>query len=1454
LTTVVLRVVLLALAYYVAARLGLQLAFADSNASPVWPASGLAVAALAMGGRALWPGILAGAFLANLVEFTANGTGSLAFTAQLSLQIAIGNTLEGLLGAWLYGRMLAHSGGLSTIANVLKFALIALGVSAVAAACGTVSLLHAGAIPEALRWTVLATWWLGDVAGILVVAPVALLWHEQSGRVRNNWKRPETLVFLLLLAVVIGAVFGVRFAPDEQWRWSAYLLVAHVGWAAYRFGGRVTALTTLVVASAAVLGTINGMGPFASGTLNDALFSIQSFVALCSMLGMVLCADLGELRRRPSTDRMRRRLAVHWSTLFLCLAMTVFVWHLVSSATERRARDEFDDIVAGLQQRIVEQIATYEQGLRSGRALFVASDMVSRGEWRKFVDGLDIEHNYPGMQGFGYAMAIGPEDLTPVQAGVRAEGFPAFRVFPEGRRPLSTPIIYLEPFNTANQRAFGFDMMSEAVRRQAIELARNSGETVVSAPVTLVQDAARPGQPGFLMYVPLYFPHTVPPGAGERVANFRGVVYAPFRMHDVMQKVGAAAARAVSVEVFDGHSASGGTLMYASTERTARATSAYPNAFMATASIAVPQHRWTMRVVSLPLFEESIDRQKSQIVLVAGVVISLLFFGVARTLTARHEYAAALAEQMRVALQQSELTYEAMFNAAAEFSIIATDLDGTITSFNRGAARMLGYEPAEVVGQRSIDSFHLPDELAERAQQLTQLHGTVVRKADVLLAVARKGGAEAHEWTLQAKSGLQFPVRLVVTAIVDGAGKVSGFLGVAHNISSQRDLQTSLIAAKEGAEAASRAKTEFVANMSHEIRTPMNAVLGISHLLGKTGLDAEQRKYLDMISSSGRALLAILNDILDFSKIEAGRMELSPQAFSLDEMLDAMVSIMTVNAGDKDLELVVVAEADVPRQLVGDGLRLQQILSNLVTNAIKFTSEGELSLVVQRAATDDGALALRFLVRDSGIGMDPAQQARLFSPFTQADASTTRRFGGTGLGLAISRSLAELMGGTIAVDSAQGEGSLFTLTVPMAIDSDAPAVPLDPALAGLRVLVVDDNERSAHALDELCKAQQWRAVVFTRSADALAYLASFGGAEGAIDAIVVDGQMHGADSLQLLQAARRFGAATAKPVLMTLTQHARNRLSAQEAGAVLLKPVTARSLLHALRNALDPAAGKAAASTPARVKASARLTGVRILLAEDNQLNQFVACGILEPEGAIMHVVGDGEAALAVLASSQRFDLVLMDVQMPRMDGLVATRAVRDQLGLSLPVIAMTAGVMASERDLCTQAGMNDFVAKPVDADHLLATILRYVGRADPGAGAAGNGMEWMEAGVFDISKLLDISAANKTSASLSRMIAKALDAASAQFAEARSGWEAGDHEQALRRLHDLRGVVGVIGAAHFVKQALEIEHALRAGGYDSRIGAWFDAADAALEQTLARGRHWLAALEDGAPAEPPTF
>ena len=524
-----------------------------------------------------------------------------------------------------------------------------------------------------------------------------------------------------------------------------------------------------------------------------------------------------------------------------------------------------------------------------------------------------------------------------------------------------------------------------------------------------------------------------------------------------------------------------------------------------------------------------------------------------------------------------------------------------------------------------------------------------------------------------------------------------------ENLIEQRTLQ--LQTAVRQAQTANAAKDVFVANMSHELRTPMNAVLGMAHLLGTTGMTPEQGRYLEMIRASGQSLLGILNDILDFSKMQAGKVEMHAVRFDLNEVLHALATIMSVSAGDKDLELCIGVEPDVPRALVGDALRLQQILVNLAGNAIKFTESGEVSVRVELVARQP--LTLGFTVRDTGIGMSADQLGRLFSPFTQGDLSTTRRFGGTGLGLTISKGLIEVLGGDIEVRSEPGVGSEFRFTLPM-MEADEPQAAHPPAGA-LRLLVVDDNQTSRAFIRKTIEAWNWACDSVASGPAALERLR--GG--DAYDVVLVDWHMPGMDGMETIQAIREIQArmdGEGAPVVCMVNAYGRGKLmqdvTSVPTSAYLTKPVTSSSLFDAVQTALahrhTGGAGVVEAPAPSA------LPGVRLLLGEDNAINQNVAKGILEQAGATVAVAENGEVAVRLLRG-ERYDLVLMDVQMPVMDGFTATRLIREELRLQLPVIAMTAGVMESEREQCIAAGMDDFIAKPIDVEQMFTTIRRHL-------------------------------------------------------------------------------------------------------------------------------------------------
>ena len=511
-----------------------------------------------------------------------------------------------------------------------------------------------------------------------------------------------------------------------------------------------------------------------------------------------------------------------------------------------------------------------------------------------------------------------------------------------------------------------------------------------------------------------------------------------------------------------------------------------------------------------------------------------------------------------------------------------------------------------------------------------------------------------------------------------------------------------LAKARDQAEAASRAKSQFFANMSHEIRTPMNGVLGATEYLATTTLTDDQRHFVQVMKRSGENLLTLLNDVLDFSKIEAGKLELESVAFSPREKAESICELLAARAAEKGLDLVCRVATDVPEKVLGDPARVRQILTNLLNNAIKFTAQGEVALEIERAPSTEG-VKLRFTVRDTGIGIDPEVQANLFQPFTQADGSTTRLYGGTGLGLAICADLTKLMGGELSLDSRAGAGSTFYCTLPFrGVDASLPPPPLPE---GLRVALVQPQLRTRAILEEMLGAMGAR----VDAVDSLESLPR----DGKVDAVLIDDEAMSTPAQQALVQA--WAKQTRLVRVAAVDRHLPDTMASLFA-ATLRKPVRRAQLREALVAA--PAASNSAA-------ASAGGLDMRILLAEDNVVNQQIALALLKRLGCTVEIVADGAAAVDAWRNG-KFDIILMDCQMPVMDGYDATRTIRklerEGSHARTPIVAVTANAMAGDREQCLACGMDEHLAKPYNSAHLQATLARVARLptlATPGAGLA---------------------------------------------------------------------------------------------------------------------------------------
>jgi PAS domain S-box-containing protein len=669
-------------------------------------------------------------------------------------------------------------------------------------------------------------------------------------------------------------------------------------------------------------------------------------------------------------------------------------------------------------------------------------------------------------------------------------------------------------------------------------------------------------------------------------------------------------------------------------------------------------------------------------------------FGISRDITAR--------KRAEEAVRKAEERARLLLECSGE-GIYGIDEKGRCTFINRAAARMLGYRAEEVLGQKMHERCH---------HHRSDGSPYPVEECPIYRVMREGKACRVDHEVFWRSDGSSFPVAYTSSPLGEGGAEVRGAVVTFTDFSAWRKVEAELRKARLAAEGASRAKSEFLANMSHEIRTPMNGILGMTELALETELTPRQREYLNLVKISAESLLAVINDILDFSKIEAGKLQLDPVPFYLRDSLGDTMKTLGLRAQQKGLELAYHVNANVPEGVVGDSLRLRQVLVNLVGNAIKFTEEGEVVVRVQVRERSPGEVVLLFVVRDTGIGIPAEKQGRIFEAFAQADSSTTRQYGGSGLGLTISSRLVERMGGRIWVESEPGRGSSFHFTARLGLhegDETRASRPRPASLRGLNVLVVDDNATNRYILQEILANWSMTPTVVEGARQALAELKRAAERGSPYALVLLDAMMPHMDGLALAEEIRRHRDLDGTTLLL-LSSAGRpdDAARCRQLGiaACLTKPVKQSELLDAIVGSLGKLTVELRPAPAAPRSGPRQGRGLRILLAEDNAVNQTLATILLEKEGHEVVLAVNGKEAVEA-AARQPFDVVLMDVQMPEMDGLEATRIIRarEHNGTHVPIIALTAHAMKGDRERCLQAGADGYVSKPLQAQELYQAI-----------------------------------------------------------------------------------------------------------------------------------------------------
>ena len=1000
------------------------------------------------------------------------------------------------------------------------------------------------------------------------------------------------------------------------------------------------------------------------------------------------------LNRRPVLSPASLRTAPRLTLALLAIVLVVglpLAWLGYVHSTQAY-HTEADQRFTRLSERLANELQRRANlpvyGMKGARGVYAASEHVNRAEFAAYVASRDLPTEFPGVKGFGFIRRVPRTQLDAYHSAARADGAPDFTVRTQGDAADLYVIQYIYPLGI-NALSQGYDVGSEPVRRAAIERAIETGEPALTGRITLVQDTRN--RAGFLYLLPIYRNGASAATPDERREALLGFVYTPIIIDDLFIDLMAATENELDVEVFDGLEARTDNLLLDADGVLVAPDPDTPyggRLFHRIRTLDIGGRVWTVVFTSTARFESTLEHRIPLLIGLAGTVATLLVAAIVLMLGISRTRALGLAAEMTANLSASEERLRAL-NTHAPGALFQFHADPggqiVVDLLSPGFQVLTGCDPAMLARHPVRLLARVPR--ADRRALLASIRHAVASGSPWSRTFSQRTRSGETRWLSARSSVITRP---------DG-GRV--WFGAISDITDQER-------ARAAAEQANAAKSQFLAMMSHEIRTPMNGVIGMTSLLLDTRLDDQQREFTEIIRSSGESLLGLINDILDFSKIESGQLELEKENFNLSDCIESALDLFAHKAAGKGIDLLYEIADNAPRELRADVTRLRQILVNLVGNAIKFTERGEILVSVDVIHEIDGGRHLRFRVRDTGLGIPPEARKRLFKAFTQVDASTTRKYGGTGLGLAISKRLAELMGGRMWVDSTPGVGSTFHFT--LCVDWVAPGPRrIRPEnrvhLRGLRALVVDDNATNRRILSDL--AAKWELSVVCAAGSAEAIERARTGER--FDFAILDMQMPDMNGVELAGALRALPGREKLPfLLLSSIGHQFSAGQRELFAAILSKPAKPAQLHEAILRLAGPAPVVEPAMTPAPAPAPGATRPERLLLAEDNAVNQKVALHMLARLGYRADIAANGLEVLAAL-ERQRYDIILMDVQMPEMDGLVAARRIREARSATPWIIALTANAMEGDREACLACGMNDYVSKPIRAVELAAALER---------------------------------------------------------------------------------------------------------------------------------------------------